>query len=428
MNEKLNIVAVTWQTPITGGGGLRAYRSLKEYVKYFNTHLFITWRVWNNKALLQKSTKYLYELKSCGVRFAGFSFISGRTLRFLKVFGRRILETSTLLLPQLMRVKVGLSKFDAIIALHEDWDVVYVGHALARSFNIPSIVFLHNPPFFGSNKRVSNILKAITLWRMLQSSNVIERYLLKVEASTTIKGGHFIGKKRYEEILQGYTAVIGISKATAVEMGGAWPSKMIYFDPGVSLDEEDMETIRSIKERVKEKEAYAVFGGRPTAEKGVAEALVSFKIISKHLPKLKLIITGRIEPKTLLYINRACKKLDIEDKVVITGFVPREKRFEIVAKARLMLYPSHVDAFPYAVLESLHLGTPVVAYKIPALEIYYGKSPGVELVEEGDIEALTVKAIDVLEKGVETVEPPKIKSWKEIMNEEIEMIRKIALK
>jgi glycosyltransferase involved in cell wall biosynthesis len=114
-----------------------------------------------------------------------------------------------------------------------------------------------------------------------------------------------------------------------------------------------------------------------------------------------------------LYIKRACKKLDIEDKVVITGFVPREKRFEIVAKARLMLYPSHVDAFPYAVLESLHLGTPVVGYRIPALEIYYSKCPGVELVEEGDVEALTVKAIEVLEKCVKAVEPPKIKSWRD---------------
>ena len=51
-----------------------------------------------------------------------------------------------------------------------------------------------------------------------------------------------------------------------------------------------------------------------------------------------------------------------------------------------------------------------------------------ELVEEGDVEALTVKAIEILEKGVEAVEPPKIKNWKEVMNEEIEMIRKISLK
>jgi hypothetical protein len=46
--------------------------------------------------------------------------------------------------------------------------------------------------------------------------------------------------------------------------------------------------------------------------------------------------------------------------------------------------------------------------------------------EEGDIEALTIKAIDALEKGVDTVEPPEIKSWEEILNEEIEMITKTA--
>jgi hypothetical protein len=89
-----------------------------------------------------------------------------------------------------------------------------------------------------------------------------------------------------------------------------------------------------------------------------------------------------------------------------------------------MLYPSHVDAFPYAVLESLYLETSVVGYRIPALEIFYGRCPGMELVEKGDIGALTVKAIDVLEKGVDAVEPLKIKSWKVIINKEIEMIKR----
>ena len=61
----------------------------------------------------------------------------------------------------------------------------------------------------------------------------------------------------------------------------------------------------------------------------------------------------------------------------------REKRFEIVARARLIIYPSNVDTFPYAVLESPHLGIPVIGYKIPPLEIYYGRQQGVKLVEEG---------------------------------------------
>jgi hypothetical protein len=60
------------------------------------------------------------------------------------------------------------------------------------------------------------------------------------------------------------------------------------------------------------------------------------------------------------------------------------------------------------------------------LEIYYGGLPGVELVEEWDLEALTVKAIDILEKGVDMIEPPKIKSWEEIMSEEIRLVYKLV--
>jgi ABC-type sulfate transport system substrate-binding protein len=41
---------------------------------------------------------------------------------------------------------------------------------------------------------------------------------------------------------------------------------------------------------------------------------------------------------------------------------------------------------------------------------------------------MTVKAIEILEKGVKAIEPPKIKNWKDIMNEEIKIIKGIALK
>ena len=46
-----------------------------------------------------------------------------------------------------------------------------------------------------------------------------------------------------------------------------------------------------------------------------------------------------------------------------------------------MIYPSHVDAFSYTVLEALNLKTPVIAYDIPALRIYYNNLEGVTLVK-----------------------------------------------
>jgi glycosyltransferase involved in cell wall biosynthesis len=209
-------------------------------------------------------------------------------------------------------------------------------------------------------------------------------------------------------------------------MGGEWINRIISLDPGVSLDHEDLSLMKRVRERVESKENYVVFGGRPDAVKGLAEALIVFKEISRRSNELRLIVTGRLTKTMSMILRKVCRKLGIVDKVVFTGFISRVKRLEIVTKAKLMLYLSHVDAFSYAVLESLHLGTPVVSYKIPALEIHYGGLLGVELVEEWDLEALTVEAMNILERGVDVVEHHKIKSWEEIMSEEIRLVYKLV--
>jgi glycosyltransferase involved in cell wall biosynthesis len=323
------------------------------------------------------------------------------------------------------RVYVSPGRYDAIIALHENWDAVYTGYKLAEHFNAPSMILLHGPPFYGSKERFLNIVKALLLWRELRSSTPVEEALLKAEALIRELFMEYVRKYRYSEALRKYTLIVGITKATSIEMGGEWVNKVVSLDPGVSLDHEDLSLMKEVRRRVRDKENYVVFGGRPDAAKGLAEALIVFKEISKRISGLKLIVTGKVTNTMIAPLRKACRRLGVEDKVVFTGFIPRAKIFEVVAKAKLMLYPSHVDAFSYAVLESLHLGTPVVGYKIPALEIYYGGLPGVVLVKEWDLEALAVNAMEVLERRVDAVEPPRIKSWGEIMAEEVRLIYKL---
>jgi Glycosyltransferase len=253
----------------------------------------------------------------------------------------------------------------------------------------------------------------------------VEEVLLESEVIARALTEEHLKKHRVGEALRKYDLVLGVSKAVPIEMGGEWINRITPLDPGVSLDEKDLELIKHIRGKTREKRDYIVLGGRPDAVKGLAEALVVFRLLSKHFPGLKLVVTGEMPGKVALGVVRASRKLGIEGKLVFTGFITREKRFELVAGAKLMLYPSHEDSFSYAVLESLHLGTPVVGYRIPALEIYYGKCPGVELVNEWDLEGLTVKAVDVLEKGVDAVEP-RIKSWEEIMSEEVGYVKMLV--
>ncbi|MEM3926615.1 MAG: glycosyltransferase, partial [Desulfurococcaceae archaeon] len=115
-------------------------------------------------------------------------------------------------------------------------------------------------------------------------------------------------------------------------------------------------------------------------------------------------------------------------KVVLTGYIPRQERFRIVAEARLMLYPSHVDSYPYAVLESLYLGTPVIAYDIPALRFNYGNNPGVVLIKEGNMEALINGTINMLESRHVEIQSPKSRSWEDIMREELNLVGKLIEK
>lgn len=424
-----NILVVATPSPLTGGGGLRALRSIKEYIKFFNTYLFIPWGFWDNKKLLSESMDYLHELKSIGVKIIGFSSIPYIVYKISELFNSKTLPIDfAFTFPHITSVLINKHRFDAIVVLHEGWDAVYSGHVLAEHYNIPSLVLLQLPPFYGSRERFLNILKSFLLWRSFINDKFIEKIFYHIATLLKYKAEHYLYKSRYEKILSKYSLILGVTKAVATEMGERWFNKILSLDPGVSLDEKDLEMMREIKSRIREKENYIVFGGRASVEKGLVDALLVYKVLTKYHPDLKLVFTGKTTSRLLFYIRKICRKLGIENKIVFTGFVSREKRFEIVARSRLMIYPSHVDSFSYAVLESLHLGTPVVAYKIPAIEMYYNRSFGVELVKEWDLEDLTVKSLDLLEKKIDHTEPPKIKSWREIMDEEIEIISRLIEK
>lgn len=221
--------------------------------------------------------------------------------------------------------------------------------------------------------------------------------------------------------LRKYEMLIAVSKSVPYEMGPDWINRINVLDPGVSLGDEDIELIS--KTRNVNKEEHVVFGGRVDALKGFIEGLYVFRELVKHSSSLKLVVAGHVSSRLRARIEILQRILGLDGEVILTGTLPRPERFKAVSRARLMIYPSHVDAFPYTVLESLYLGTPVVAYDMPALRIHYSDSPGVKLVEEGNVEALTVEAFNLLESKDICVEKPKLRSWSDIMKEEVELVK-----
>jgi glycosyltransferase involved in cell wall biosynthesis len=321
--------------------------------------------------------------------------------------------------------KVDLEKIQGVVSIHESLDSVTTAMSIGEKFGLKRIVVLQLPPFYGDKDRMEKIKEAIRLWFNIMGIAPYKQFL-----------GSLLQKfieisKTMESLINKFNLILAVSTSIPIEMGDKWIQKVVSLDPGVALSQEDIKLINIISQReTMKKEKFAIFGGRPSPEKGIIEALMSWKNIVTSVGKTyKLIITGYIQPEVLRRLKIFCRKLKIENNVLFLGYIPREKRLDLVARSKMMLYPSHVDAFPYAVLEALYLNTPIVAYDIPALKFYYSGLEGVTLVRESDVDALIQESVATIHGKYSYVHKPTFrKSWGEIMDVEVSLIKKLLSK
>jgi glycosyltransferase involved in cell wall biosynthesis len=117
--------------------------------------------------------------------------------------------------------------------------------------------------------------------------------------------------------------------------------------------------------------------------------------IKERIPNFKAIIIGRISDDLEREFREMLKSYGVEDNVDLLGYVDGIKKFELLARSKVMIYPSYMDTFAIVILEALSVGTPVVAYGIPAIRINY-RTNAVIPVRIGDVNEIAEKAIRIL--------------------------------
>ena len=133
------------------------------------------------------------------------------------------------------------------------------------------------------------------------------------------------------------------------------------------------------------KEDYAVFMGRVSKEKGLVTLLRVFRKIRKL--KLKIVGKGPLEDELQGYVA----KNNISG-IEFLGYIPGDKRFGILQKARFNIVPSECyDNFPMSILESFSVGTPVIASKAGGLPEVVEDGKNGFLFEPGNAYDLTEK-------------------------------------
>lgn len=178
------------------------------------------------------------------------------------------------------------------------------------------------------------------------------------------------------------------------------------------------------------KEDYGVFYARLVPVKGILE----IPKIAKKLKK-KIIVMGQFGFKMLE--ERFIKEKN--EYIEYVGYVSRNVLEDIVSKAKLLIYPSHMDSFSLVILEALAMGTPVVSYRIPGIRSVYKNLSAVKLVEEGNIEEIVNEAKRIFSMPKEEYENminnrklleflEEHNSWEKVALTELEELKKITNK
>ncbi len=156
--------------------------------------------------------------------------------------------------------------------------------------------------------------------------------------------------------------IITVSEASKQDIIKYYPKvkdriKVIY----LGWDEEDFKpgVSDSIKEKYNLPDNYILYIGRVETKKNIQNLIKGYKLLKTDWP---LVLAGR--PGNYGY--NEIKKL-ANDKVIFLGYIPQTDYPQLLASAKLFVFPSKFEGFGMPILEAMASGVPVVCSDMPVL-------------------------------------------------------------
>jgi glycosyltransferase involved in cell wall biosynthesis len=140
---------------------------------------------------------------------------------------------------------------------------------------------------------------------------------------------------------------------------------------------------------------------RLVQKKGIATTLHAFTAFLTHYPRARLTIAG--EGPMLGELQELIRKLKIDDRVVLPGFVAASKLREIYYASHIFLHPSETgsdgnqEGIPNSMLEAMATGLPVFATDHGGIPEAIENGVSGILVPERDYEALSHALLEAVQ-------------------------------
>ncbi|MCX8185166.1 MAG: glycosyltransferase family 4 protein [Sulfolobales archaeon] len=320
---------------------------------------------------------------------------------------------------------------DVVVGHHETLECIKATIKISDRLNSKKVLTLQLPLYYGNSTRKRRIEDAYRLYLdMIRSCGDNTSYLTRLAARRLDSTTEWLYVKTIQRLIDRFDLVISVSKAIEMDMG-VTSKNIVTLRNGIGFEEAELNFLKKLRTEIRgsadTKKPCAIYSSRRDVSKGIIEALVATRLIRRNIPNFKLIITGRSAGWYVdAIVSKLIERLDIKKNVWLAGFLPRTEVLKLRKSSRVLIYPSHVDAYPYTVAETLTMGIPVVAYRIPALTINYGDIEGLFLVDEGDVEGLAQKVVEVLEKGQVDVGLPRIPTVRDVVTEEVALLRRLV--
>ena len=140
-----------------------------------------------------------------------------------------------------------------------------------------------------------------------------------------------------------------------------------------------------VRQRYALPEQFLLFVGTLEPRKNLPRLIEAYALASRKADLPPLVLAGAPGWQHERILSRA-QGLGIVDKIVFTGYIPRDHLPGVYAAASALLYPSLYEGFGLPPLEAMGCGTPVLASHTSAMPEVVGDA-GI-LVEPHDVQAI----------------------------------------
>lgn len=189
--------------------------------------------------------------------------------------------------------------------------------------------------------------------------------------------------------------VLAISQSTkeALVAEGILPGSISVIPMGLTLPKRS-------KRFIKDSRFTLIVVGRIHVLKGIADAIEAFAHIQEGVPDAQLWIVGGDSDGYQRKLKRRVDDFGIVDRVRFFGRVAEEKKFELLARAHILLMPSSYEGWGLVVAEAASQGTPAIGYRTAGVQdVIVHDITGV-LVPAGRPEELAAETLKLWKDGV----------------------------